>query len=37
LAFEIAFIFLKAANNGLPRHQRRLEKIFAVEEKNMRS
>ena len=36
LAIEIAFIFLKAVYSGLPRHQRRLEKIFAIEDKNMK-
>jgi ribose 5-phosphate isomerase B len=36
LAVEIAFIFLKAEYSGLPRHQRRLEKIFAIEDKNMK-
>ena len=36
LAVEIAFIFLKAIYSGLPRHQRRLEKIFAIEDKNMK-
>ena len=36
LAVEIAFIFLKAVYSGLPRHQRRLEKIFAIEDKNMK-
>jgi ribose 5-phosphate isomerase B len=37
LAVEIAFIFLKAEYSGLPRHQKRLEKIFAIEEKNMKN
>ena len=36
LAVEIAFIFLKAIYSGLPRHQRRLDKIFAIEDKNMK-
>jgi ribose 5-phosphate isomerase B len=36
LAIEIAFIFLKAVYSGLPRHQKRLEKIFAIEDKNMK-
>ncbi len=36
LAVEIAFIFLKALYSGLPRHQRRLDKIFAIEDKNMK-
>ena len=36
LALEIAFIFLKAVYSDLPRHQKRLEKIFALEENNMK-
>jgi ribose 5-phosphate isomerase B len=36
LAVEIALIFLKAEYSGLPRHQRRLEKILAIENKNMK-
>jgi len=36
LAVEIAFIFLKAVYSGLPRHQKRLAKIIAIEEKNMK-
>ena len=36
LAVEIALIFLKAEYSGLPRHQRRLEKIRAIEDKNMK-
>jgi ribose 5-phosphate isomerase B len=36
LALEIALIFLKAKYSGLTRHQRRLEKIRAIEDKNMK-
>ncbi len=36
LAVEIALIFLKAEYSGLPRHQRRLEKIATIENKNMK-
>ena len=36
LAVEIALIFLKAEYSGLPRHQRRLEKIKAIEDRNMK-
>ena len=34
LAVEIALIFLKAEFSGLPRHQRRLQKIATIENKN---
>jgi ribose 5-phosphate isomerase B len=37
LALEIAHTFLKAVYSNLPRHQRRLEKIAAIEEKNMKN
>jgi ribose 5-phosphate isomerase B len=36
LAKDIVFTFLKATFSGLPRHERRLEKIFAIENKNMK-
>jgi ribose 5-phosphate isomerase B len=36
LALEIAHTFLKAVYSNLPRHQRRLQKISAIEEKNMK-
>jgi ribose 5-phosphate isomerase B len=36
LAKDIVFTFLKATFTGAPRHQRRLEKIFAIENKNMK-
>ena len=36
LAKEIVFAFLGATYSGLPRHQRRLDKIFAIENKNMK-
>ena len=36
LAVEIAHTFLNATYSHLPRHQRRLEKILALEEKNMK-
>jgi ribose 5-phosphate isomerase B len=36
LAKEIVFTFLKANFSGEPRHQRRLEKIAAIEDKNMK-
>jgi hypothetical protein len=37
LAVEIAFIFLKAVYSGVARHQKRLDKIVAIEEKNMKA
>jgi len=37
LAKEIVFTFLKATFTNAPRHQRRLDKIFEIENKNMRS
>ena len=36
LAKEIVFAFLRATFTGLPRHQKRLDKIFAIENKNMK-
>ncbi len=36
LALEIAHTYLKAVYSHLPRHQRRLGKIAAIEEKNMK-
>jgi ribose 5-phosphate isomerase B len=36
LAREIALTFLHATFSGAPRHERRLEKIFAIENKNMK-
>ena len=36
LAKEIVFTFLKATFTNAPRHQRRLEKIFEIENKNMK-
>ena len=36
LAREIIFTFLKAKFSKEPRHQKRLEKIFAIEDKNMK-
>ncbi len=36
LAKEIVFTFLKATFTNAPRHKRRLEKIFAIEDKNMK-
>jgi len=36
LAKEIVFTFLKAIFTGAPRHHRRLEKLFAIENKNMK-
>lgn len=36
LAIEIAATFLKAVYSKGERHQRRLEKIFAIEQKNMK-
>ena len=35
-AKEIVFTFLRATFTHAPRHQRRLEKIFAIENKNMK-
>jgi len=37
LALEIVHTYLKAVYSNLPRHQRRLGKILAIEEKNMKS
>jgi len=36
LAREIVFTFLKAQFSGAPRHERRVEKIFAIENKTMK-
>lgn len=36
LAKEIALAFLNATFTNAPRHERRLEKIFAIENKNMK-
>jgi len=36
LAKDIVFTFLSATFTGAPRHKRRLEKIFAIENKNMK-
>ena len=36
LAKEIVFAFLRATFTDLPRHQKRLDKIFAIENKNMK-
>jgi ribose 5-phosphate isomerase RpiB len=36
LAKEIVLTFLNATFSNAPRHRRRLEKIFAIEEKNMK-
>jgi ribose 5-phosphate isomerase B len=36
LALEIAHAFLKAEYDALPRHNRRLEKIGAIENENLR-
>lgn len=36
VAKEIVFAFLTAAFSNAPRHKRRLEKIFAIENKNMK-
>lgn len=36
LAKDIMFTFLKAAFSNAPRHKRRLEKILAIENKNMK-
>ena len=36
LALDIVFTFLKAQYTHVPRHEKRLEKLFAIENKNMK-